>query len=142
MSANPYLPDALAEWQEDDGMMPENVADLASKVVGHRIVSAERGHGESSGLIITLDNGKQVMLADSYDCCAFTELEDFVLHADKIEHVITGVATTEGYTVWHVLADYGDVLELKVDWSCGNPFYYGYGFHISVRELDAEQVAS
>jgi hypothetical protein len=26
----------------------------------------------------------------------------------------------------------GDVLELQVGWSPGNPFYYAYGFHIDV----------
>lgn len=26
----------------------------------------------------------------------------------------------------------GDVMELEVGWSCGNPFYYGYGFSINV----------
>ena len=29
----------------------------------------------------------------------------------------------------------GDVLELTVGWSCGNPFYYGYGFSIRVTDI-------
>ncbi|TFD61093.1 hypothetical protein E3T43_01080 [Cryobacterium sp. Hh7] len=135
-----YPEDPLGE-DDDDGTMPENVKALREAVVGHRIVSAERAQvperwrGTTEGFLITLDNGKTVSLADGGDCCAFTELESFLLNADKIEHVITGVGTTEGFTKWHVYADLGDVLELSVGWSCGNPFYYGYGFDIAVAEV-------
>lgn len=38
-----------------------------------------------------------------------------------------------GFTKWHIYADMGDVMELDVEWSCGNPFYYGYGFDIVVE---------
>lgn len=129
----------------DDGTMPENVAALAAEVVGHRIVSAERAEWKEpwfpgsnrfslfSGLLITLDNGTRVRLADNSDCCAFTEVENFLLHADRIEHVITGVGTTDRFTTWHIYADMGDVLEMSVGWSCGNPFYYAYGFTITVE---------
>ena len=48
--------------------------------------------------------------------------------------MILGVGTTDGYTTWHIFADMGDVLELTVVWSCGNPFYYGYGFTITVDD--------
>ena len=58
--------------------------------------------------------------------------QDVILNLDRIEHVITGVGTTDGYSVWHIYADLGDVVELKVGWSSGNPFYYGYGFDIAV----------
>ncbi|MBT2266429.1 DUF7448 domain-containing protein [Rhodococcus erythropolis] len=139
---NPYPEDVLGKYDEDDGTMPENVAELAEAVVGHKIVSAEQGevaggwYGTTNGLVLTLDNGTRVGLADSSDCCAFTELEEFLLHPEKIDHIITGVATTEGYTKWHIFADFGDVLELKVGWSCGNPFYYGYGFNISVVPIN------
>lgn len=137
-----YKPEILDE-DSDDGRMPANVDDLAAAVVGHRIVSVEKGvqiperarnwHG-SHGTALTLDNGKRVFLTDTSDCCAYTELEAFLLHADRIDHVITGVGTTEGFTRWHVFADMGDVLELTVGWSCGNPFYYGYGFDIVVTD--------
>ena len=50
-----------------------------------------------------------------------------------MDHVILGVGTTDGYTTWHIYADFGDVMRLKVGWSCGNPFYYGYGFTIRVE---------
>jgi hypothetical protein len=128
---------------DDDGTMPDNVKALGEAVVGHRIVSVEkdvqvpdRYSGTVSGTILTLDDGRTVQLADTSDCCAYTELETFLFHADRIDHVITGVGTTGGYTTWHIYADMGDVLALSVDWSCGNPFYYGYGFHISVTDPD------
>lgn len=136
-----YPEDVLGE-EDDDGRMPENVAELAEAVVGQRIVSAEKGTiegrywGSEEALILTLDDGTQVRLSDTEDCCAYTVLEQFLLHPDKVDHIITGVATTEGYTKWHIFADFGDVLELSVGWSCGNPFYYGYGFDISVVPLD------
>lgn len=137
-----YEPEILDE-DSDDGRMPENVAELAEAVVGHRIVSVEQGvqvpkqdhHWRNyTGTALTLDNGKRVFLVDTDDCCAYTELEAFLLHADRIDHVITGVGTTEGFTCWHVFADMGDVLELTVGWSAGNPFYYGYGFDIVVAD--------
>jgi hypothetical protein len=126
---------------DDDGTMEQNVSVLADAVVGHRIVRVERdvevpgpyGCG-SMGTAIVLDNGKRVTLAPGSDCCAYTELESFLLHPERVEHVITGVGTTDGYTTWHIYADMGDVLELNVAWSCGNPFYYAYGFTIGVNE--------
>lgn len=133
-----YVTEKLGE-NEDDGTMPDNVKELETAVIGHRIVSVEKGvpvpgswSGTVQGTVITLDNGRKVRLADTSDCCAYTELETFLLHADRIDHVITGVGTTGEYATWHIYADMGDVLELSVGWSCGNPFYYGYGFHITV----------
>lgn len=137
MTVNPYPADILSE-DDDCGTMPDNVAELAEAVVGHRIVSAEKGEvpggwsGTVDGLVLTLDNGTRVGLGDSDDCCAYTQLEGFLLHPEKVDHIITSVVTTEGFTKWHILADFGDVLELDVAWSCGNPFYYSYGFTISV----------
>ncbi|MGW5387142.1 DUF7448 domain-containing protein [Nocardia sp. NPDC003963] len=140
-SQNPYPPDTLGEWDEDDGTMPGNVATLGEHVIGHRIVAAEKRDfngratywGTDHGLVLTLDNGTRVCLADTSDCCAYTDLKEFLLHPERVDHVITGVATTEGFTKWHIFADLGDVLELTVGWSCGNPFYYGYGFDIFVE---------
>lgn len=116
---------------DDDGTMLDNVAELASHVVGHRIVSVKQA---SRVTVITLDNGKCVELADTDDCCAYTELGAFLMHPESVNHVIMGVGTTDGYTVWHVYADMGDVLKLMVNWSSGNPFYYGYGFDIRVKD--------
>ncbi|GAA3018505.1 DUF7448 domain-containing protein [Streptomyces fulvorobeus] len=136
-------PEEILSESDDDGTMPENVATLREAVVGHRIVSAEREEtlarwgGITDALVITLDNGKRVELQDTDDCCAVTELASFLLHPERVDHIITGVGTTDGYDTWHIFADMGDVLELSVGWSCGNPFYYGYGFDITVKELEA-----
>lgn len=144
----------LEQLEDDDGTMVENVEELSQALVGHRIVSVEPGTArvvdylwmgkasttERTGTIITLDNGEKVMLCDSSDCCAYTQLNKTVLHLDKIDHIITGVGTTEEYQKWHIYADLGDVLQLEVGWSCGNPFYYGYGFDIYVIPIDGELV--
>lgn len=138
---------------DDNGTMPDNVKTLADAVVGHRIVSAVKGEAEyqcswqhrpvqGKGLVITLDNGTRVLMEDNGDCCAYTNLTDFLLHADKVDHMITGVGTTEQYEKWHIYADMGDVLELSVGWSCGNPFYYAYGFDINVIPLPPQATAS
>lgn len=124
-----YPKEVLGE-NDDDGTMPSNVDKLTNAVVGHRIVKTERVGYE---LNITLDSGAKVRLTDTYDCCAHTELESFLLNPELVDHIITGVGTTDGFTVWHIYADMGDVLQLNVDWNCGNPFYYGYGFSIVIK---------
>lgn len=135
-----YETEYLSE-DDDDGTMPENVKTLGNAVIGHKIVSAEKvtvadgGWSSVDALVITLDNGKRVELIDSSDCCAFTELNSFLLHPERVDHVILGVGTTDRYDTWHIYADLGDVLELSVGWSAGNPFYYGYGFSIQVKEV-------
>lgn len=127
---------------DDDGTMPGNVAALSEAVVGRRIVSADRTevkgryYGMVKAFVLTLDDGRRVLLRDTDDCCAYTELESFLLHPERVDHVITGVGTTNGYATWHIYADLGDVLELTVGWSAGNPFYYGYGFDIIVEEVE------
>jgi hypothetical protein len=142
MTDERYPVEELDSEYDDDGTMPSNVEQLRQEVVGHRIVSAEKAKrsgsynywGSMEGLRLTLDNGKQVFLCDTSDCCAYTELEQFLLYPDMVDHVITGVGTENGYSKWHIYADMGDVLELTVGWSSGNPFYYGYGFDIVVEE--------
>lgn len=143
MTTERYPADAPGEYQEDDGTIPNNVAALEEAVVGHRIINVEYNVAVHSqwvvsnselATVITLDNGKSVILVNTYDCCAFTELTAFLLSPDAVDHIITGVGTTDGYTTWHIYADMGDVLALTVGWSCGNPFYYVYGFEIRVLE--------
>lgn len=135
-----YATETLDPNWEDDGTMPDNVDGLREAVIGHRIVSAEREQTRhpygyrAEALVLTLDNGRSVTLHNTDDCCAYTELESFLLHPERVDHIITGVGTTDGYTTWHIFADMGDVLELSVGWSCGNPFYYGYGFDIRVSD--------
>jgi hypothetical protein len=135
-----YAPEVLDKW-DDNGTMPDNVAELESAVVGHKIVDATRqkvankwSWRSDSAFVLTLDNGKQVILRDTDDCCAFTELESFLVNVENIDHVITGVGTTDGFSTWHIYADLGDVVQMNVGWSSGNPFYYGYGFEIEVQD--------
>lgn len=130
----------------DDGTMPSSLDELTQAVVGHRIVSVEhsgpspgRWYETGSVTIITLDDGQRVLLVDGRDCCACTEVESFLLHPELVDHVVMGVGTTEEYSKWHIYADYGDILELTVGWSCGNPFYYGYGFDIIVESIEDER---
>lgn len=143
MSDERYPVEMMGKY-EDDGTMQENVETLAEAVVGRRIVSVETtklpprypwSRYQESATVITLDSGKKVALRDTDDCCAYTALESFLLHPDKVDHIITGVGTTDGYTTWHIYADMGDVLELQVGWSSGNPFYYAYGFNITVEDI-------
>jgi hypothetical protein len=135
---------------EDDGTMPANVAEFADAIVGHRIIKVERdkrvftggttwqGHPEAvrADVVFTLDTGQMVALKPSGDCCAFTDLEDIVGNLAEMDHVVTRVKPSEGYDEWHILADCGEVMRLKVNWSAGNPFYYCYGFTIRVLPLE------
>lgn len=149
MTDNRYpVEDLNAEYSEmDDGTMQDNVDTLAEAIVGHKIVSAEVGPierkysywGSGHGLILTLDNGKKVALADTDDCCAYTALESFFLDPASVDHIIMGVGTTGGATTWHIYADFGDIMRLEVGWSSGNPFYYAYGFDIVVIDIDDEE---
>ena len=137
---------ALTE-DDNDGTMPENVAALSEAVVGHRVMAVERNAvvprtstsywGSENALRLTLDNGANVYLADTSDCCAYTELKDVIEHLPTMDHIVTSVRASDDYETWHIIADLGDVLELSVGWSPGNPFYYGYGFDISVVPNDA-----
>ena len=145
-----YPPDVLDDPGDDDGTMPTNVALFERQVVGRRIVAVEGASGTGTsrygyerpltGAKIILDDGTSVFLADTDECCAHTSVTRFLLHPERVDHVITGVATTGGFEKWHVYADLGDILELDVMWSCGNPFYYGYGFDIYVQRAGAEPV--
>lgn len=129
---------------EDNGTMVANVADLEDAVIGRRIIKA--GHEMVEGrwgcsteaFVITLDDGRKVILEDGGDCCAYTSLQSFFLAPNSVDHMILGVGTTDEYTTWHIYADFGDIMQLNVGWSCGNPFYYGYGFDIRVTELSAQ----
>lgn len=136
---SPYSEEEL-DPEDDDGTMPNNVKDLENAIIGRRIVKAEKAKlpdspdyvRHNTGLRLTLDDGRQVYVVDTDDCCAYTTLNNFLLNPEKVDHVILGVGTTGNYTRWHIYADLGDVLELDVSWSPGNPFYYGYGFDITV----------
>jgi len=120
-------------YQTDDeyeiSVMEENVSELAGGVVGHKIVKAgwvDRDFGgkyswySSTQFEIELDNGKKVYLANTDDCCAYTELNNFLLNAELVDHVIMGVEAEDYFSRWHIYADMGDVLALDVSLSSGN----------------------
>lgn len=126
--------------ETDDDTMAGNRDELAEAVVGHKIVKVERAADSDpyyyggDKTVITLDNDTQVELIDSGDCCAYTELDSFLLNPELVDHAILGVGTTDNYQTWHIFADMGDVLKLNVSWSEGSG-YYGYGFNIQVRPI-------
>jgi hypothetical protein len=143
MTTTDRYPAEVLDEDEDDGTMPQSLAAVRDAVVGRRIVAAERStekfHGwPETGLVLTLDDGTRAMLVEHYDCCAYTEVSSFLLDPASVDHVITGVGTTDGYTTWHIYADFGDVMTLNVGWSCGNPFYYGYGLSVAVFPADGD----
>lgn len=123
----------------DDGTMPDSLERLSDEVVGHRIVKVDNlssdGWYSEAGITITLDNGKRVKVRGSGDCCAYTGIEAFFLNPEAVDHIITGIGTTDQYSTWHIYADMGDVLKLDVGWSGGNVGYYGYGFKIVVEDI-------
>lgn len=123
------LPDE--ESSDECGGMTESLENLREAVIGRRIVSAYQEEHDP-GITLVLDNGTKAELSAISDCCAYTEVEAFLLHPELVDHVITGVTTEGGYTLWHIFADMGDVLTLTIGWSEGNPCYYGYGFYIQV----------
>lgn len=138
---------------------------LGSAVVGHRIVHAERvvrpfsdaemEHGrrvdedllddcvcswddERPTVVLTLDTGEKVTVREAsnyYD--TLTEVEQFLLHPESVDHMITGVRTEDDYTQWFIYADFGDLLRLTVNWNEGSG-YYGFGFFITVDPAPAQ----
>jgi hypothetical protein len=126
-------PTETLDPESDDGTMPANVEALAKSVVGHRIVKAAQEP-------LKAEDGRRVSLANHGECCAYTALASFLLHPESVDHIITGVGTTGEFTEWHIYADFGDVLTLSVDWSCGNPFFYGYGFTIQVCDVSGSKL--
>lgn len=128
-----------AEYEAEElEPMISNLSELEAAVIGHKIVNVTRSTGQryNQSTYLTLDNGKVVELQNSSDCCAYTELSAFLLNVDLVDHVITGVRAEDGYSVFHIYADMGDVLKLDVSWSSGNFPYYGYGFYIQVRDAN------
>ena len=132
----------------DDGTMQKSAEELQKAVVGHRIIAAERKfinyshspYGLGTHMVLTLDNQTEVILVEINDCCAGTEIDAYKLFST--EHVITSVGTTNGFQKWFIYGTLGlafgsssTVFGMDVDWSCGNPFYYGYGFNIIVQPI-------
>lgn len=147
VTPRPYALEVLSP-EIDNGTMPESRRELEDAVVGRRIVSAKIVDvgDDSSGteklgcagkkqLVLTLDDFTRVRVVDKRDCCAFTEVKNGKLAIELMDHIITGVGTTDGYETWHIYADAGDVMELTVGWSSGNPFYYAYGFYVQIEKI-------
>ncbi len=124
--------------EQHDYTMLKNAEELEKLVVGQKIAEVRqverptRYNDIEKWLEIELKNGTTVQMVDSYDCCAFTELNKFLINFENIEHVITGVSTENNYETWHIYAAMGDVLTLDVGYDPSNG-YYGYGFEINVR---------
>lgn len=144
-------PHDYCELPQDDGTMPSNVQALRDEVVGRKVISATQReltahekvlvresnsygfyYPDDEYFILELDNGKQVIVANTRDCCASTYLHNFLLDPAGVGHMILGVGTEDGFSTWHIYADFGDVVRMNVEWSPGNAFYYGYGFDIAV----------
>ena len=123
------------------GVMQGSVSEFAGAVIGSRIVRVEKrtnlpGYGNSNALDFTLDNGNVVTLADTDDCCAYTMVENFEF-LEGSENAITSVDTQDGFQTWFVYAEGVPVVRMGVDWSPGNPYYYGFGFNVTVKEKEA-----
>ena len=128
---------------EREAPLAGNHAELTDALVGRKIVKVETdvkddeysySYGEAT--VLTLDNDVQVRIRDTSDCCAYTEMENVIQHLPELDHVITNVTADDGYERFHIFADLGEVLELQLSWSEGNPFYYGYGFYIDVTTTE------
>lgn len=115
---------------EEANTMNHNVDEFEEAIIGHRIVMAVQ---QGKRLRITLDNGYTVVLRDSDDCCAYTEVSEFLAQPAMTEHVITGVKTSDGFNTWHIMAKDEKLIDISVDWSSGNTGYYMYGFYIDVE---------
>lgn len=133
-----YLDDEYDEDCETE-VMSGGVEELKKNVVGHRIVSVTReevpdaGYGQSNRTRFVLDDGTSVLLYDTDDCCAFTEVESFKF-LEGVDNVITSVETDTGFEKWFIYADRVPVVEMDVSWSPGNPYYYGFGFQVTVEK--------
>lgn len=128
------------------GVMGDNAKLLESEVVGHRIVEVRKGYdyercwdnskGHSdAGVTFVLDNGTEVALQSTNDCCAYTDVRDFEF-LTKTDNVITRVETQDNFEQWYIYAVELPVVSLGVDWSPGNLYYYGFGFNIAVKKKE------
>lgn len=138
---------------EDNGTMTQSAEDLQKALIGKKIVAVEkRDFTDAEKAIITRENNGYypylytgtktfltlsdqtvAVLVEFSDCCAYTSLDVFKLL--DTDHAITGVGTTDGFNTWFIYAEDSVVATADVSWSCGNPFYYAYGFEIKVLPL-------
>ena len=122
-------------------VMGDNAKLLESEVVGHRIIDVreDKYNGgypvTGSGVTLVLDNGNEIEILATNDCCAYTDVRDFKFLA-KTDNVVTRVETQDNFEQWYIYAAEVPVVSLGVDWSPGNPYYYGFGFNIAVKKKE------
>lgn len=155
MTLQKYDIEVFKEYSyKDDGTMTRSAEELQKALVGKKIISVEKRKftdaekavikEQKNGYlnnylygremtILTLSDQTIAMLREIDDCCAYTSLDAFKLL--DTDHVITGVGTTDEFNTWFIYAEDSVVATADVSWSCGNPFYYGYGFEIKVLPL-------
>jgi hypothetical protein len=132
-----YDPDYDEKYEAE--VMGSSVDELQNAVIGRRIVSVQKAkypatvYGRGEGVELTLDDGTRVLVADTDDCCAYTQVEDFKF-LEGVENAITSVNADKDFNKWFIYAGNAPVLEMDVAWSPGNPYYYGFGFEIRVEK--------
>jgi hypothetical protein len=140
------------EWGNDSDyeaeVMGGNAKELQEAIVGHRIVGVDKAKPPKDqwwgrrelAVRLTLDDGREVFIEDTDDCCAFTEVEDFKF-LEGVDNAVTSVTTEDGFSKWFIYADSVPVVDLKVAWSPGNPYYYGFGFNIIIKDVEQKEEA-
>lgn len=119
----------------EDYEMDRSAEELSQAVVGHRIIGvgkADSSGWKGPGIVLVLDNGQQVVVRGSGDCCAYTDIYNWVFDIDKVDNVITKVETDDNYETWSIMAGADKVLGMDVSWSEGTG-YYMYGFTIEIE---------
>lgn len=124
--------------EREDSLYPDESFDLIkSTVVGHKIVESFFNGGKGR---LKLDNGVTVSVAGTSDCCAWGEVDNWLLHPENVDHVITDVVVIyededEAETSrerWMIIADMNQLLDIDISYYPSNG-YYMYGFWISVE---------
>lgn len=104
---------------------------LSELLVGRRIVAATSD-------TLTLDDGREVQVEGSSDCCAWGDAT-FGDLADS-RNVITGVRSEDDESDEKarifVLTDAGTALNVDQEWNSSNGYYF-YGLYLTVKEAAA-----
>lgn len=115
-----------------NGIEQGELADrLREVVIGRKLTRVD-------GETITLDNGTQIRISGSSDCCAWGDATLGKI-ADS-EHVITGVRSVDDgdpnkATVF-LMTDAGSAMEIAQEWDESNGYYF-YGLYLTVSEAGA-----
>ena len=128
-----------SDEEYEASVMEGGAEELRNALIGRRIVAVtkganpESGYGKSGRVTFTLDDGSTAHLDDTDDCCAFTCVDDLKF-LEGVENAITSVETTDNYEKWFIYAGGIPVVEMDASWSPGNPYYYGFGFYVTVEK--------